>query len=138
MPNRTCPTSTFWLFLTSISLTIPETSVEMPTLSASTYALSVDITRPPVTYQYPAAARAIGSNANDARRTQRRRGDRGAFLGSADVSVGRSDCARGGRSGCSRAVSRLAAGASGVSERIETMVASAGMQTFSMPEWTWL
>ena len=49
--NSTWPSSTCWLFVTSISLTMPETSVEMPTLSASTYALSVDITLPPVTYQ---------------------------------------------------------------------------------------
>src|ERR1700754_4674449 len=43
---------------------MPDTSVDNPTMSAWTYALSVDITAPPVTYKYPPTTSATGSSAN--------------------------------------------------------------------------
>ena len=44
--------------------TMPDTSVEMPTFSAFTYASSVDMIRPPVTYQYPRRSARSAASAN--------------------------------------------------------------------------
>ena len=86
-----------------------------------------------------------GNSANNAQRTQRRRGDCGAFSDSEDLSTGRSGCSRGGCSGRSRGgragsslgVSRLAAGAAAGPGRREMMVAWADMQASPNAEWTW-
>src|SRR3984957_13794508 len=50
--------------MTPTSATIPGTSVETPTLSASTYASSIETTWPPVMYQYAPIISATGKSAN--------------------------------------------------------------------------
>jgi hypothetical protein len=89
----------------------------MPTVSASTYASSVDITWPPVTYQYPPPISANGKSANNTQRTHRRRSDRGAFAGEG----GPADL-----SGCARNASRLAVGVLAVSAGAKSNVTSSG------------
>jgi hypothetical protein len=88
-----------------LALRRPETSVEMPTFSASTYASSVDITWPPVTYQLAPAISASGRSGNNPPRTKGRRGELGAVLlagSSCDVTPNvRAAGAIGGTSGAS-------------------------------------
>src|ERR1700739_4323462 len=66
--------------MTPTSATIPGTSVETPTLSASTYASSIETTLPPVMYQYAPTVSANGNNANI-------NGRSGDFFGASTVSA---------------------------------------------------
>src|ERR1700722_9256423 len=92
--------------MTPTSLTIPETSVVTPSVSALIYASSSDMIAPPVTYQYRPATSTSGSNPKKPQRTQRRREGRAAPLASSGLAAVRWAGAFGGGlrpSGASRA-----------------------------------